>query len=285
MDPFDLRYIPDPWDTDRAGYGSDPFLPNSFISSAALEEASRMAIEMAANPTGPTPRQTPPPPRPAVKSPNPAANGNIANEMAKRLGYVSPDLGAGKFIANKSKSAAAALSAAKPGAGAILGRAGTLASLGAKALPWLGAAAPAIGGAIEGSQDGVGGALVQGGSAAAGSALGATIGSFIAPGLGTVIGAGLGGMVGNGLGGGARGMALDAVNRAQGGDTGLMGQIGRGLDPLFDTQSERMGREAIQQMNSPAMVAIRQQQEQRESAQRAQMAHNLLMQSYARGLG
>jgi hypothetical protein len=229
------------------------------------------------------------PPMAAPPAAAAGADDAIAAQIARRsaahrLGYIPADLGAGDFIGKQAQHAARHLSAARPGAGAIVGRSGKLLAMGARALPWVGAAMPAISGVMEGSQDGVAGAVIQGGGAAAGSAIGAGIGSFIAPGLGTVIGGALGGIVGNMVGAGGRSAAVSAVNRAQSGDTGIGGAIGRALDPLIDTQMERDSMATLQQLNSPAMAAVAQQQRVREAERRSQMAHDLLMQSYAQSL-
>jgi hypothetical protein len=74
------------------------------------------------------------------------------------------------------------------------------------------------------------------------------------------------------------------VEAAQGGDTGLSGQIGRSLDGVIDTPMEVESRQMVAQMNSPAVLAIKAEERQRSAAQRAQMAQDLLMQAYARGL-
>lgn len=136
---------------------------------------------------------------------------------------------------------------------------------------------PAATGALEGyGEAGVGGALIQGGTSAAGSVLGgmaagALMGSAV-PGIGTVIGAGLGAIGGSLVGKGLTNLAQGAVEKAQMGDTGPMGSIGRGLDAFIDTPFEKEQKALLQQMNSPAMQAVRMQEETRrlreESARR-----------------
>lgn len=222
---------------------------------------------------------------PSQVSPSRAAQ--AAAGAMDAIGYVPADLGAGDWIARNSAKLAGKIPVKGPvshSAAQALGVGGKFLGAGVKALPWIGAAAPAVLGAIEGSQSGAGGAAIQGGLAAAGTVAGGVIGSMLAPGLGTAIGAGIGGSLGSALGGAGRSAAVSAVEAAQGGDTGLAGQIGRSLDGMIDTPMEVEGRQAVAQMNSPAVLALKAETRQREAEQRAQMAQNLLMQAYARGL-
>lgn len=214
---------------------------------------------------------------------------DVAAGAANAIGYIPADLGAGKWIASKSAQLSSKIpvtNAATHTAAQTLGMGGKLLGAGVRALPWVGAAVPAVMGAIEGSQSGSGGAAIQGGAATAGTLIGGTIGSFVGgPGLGTVIGAGIGGMLGNAAGGMGRSAAVSAVEAAQGGDTGLAGQIGRSLDGVIDTPMEVESRQMVAQMNSPAVLALKAEERQRNAAERARMAQDLLMQAYARGIG
>jgi hypothetical protein len=70
------------------------------------------------------------------------------------------------------------------------------------------------------------------------------------------------------------------VEKAQAGDTGLMGNIGRALDPFVDTAFEKEQKAVLQQMNSSAMQLIQEQQRTREAQARASQARQVLMQSY-----
>jgi hypothetical protein len=202
------------------------------------------------------------------------------------LGYLPADLGLGDWITRQSAKAAAGIhptgAAGHTLKGALAGG-GKLLGMGVKALPWVAVAAQPVMGAMEGAQSGSGGAAIQGGASVAGAAIGGFIGSAV-PGLGTAIGAGIGGMIGNAVGGMGRQAAVSAVEAAQGGDTGLSGQIGRSLDGVIDTPMEVESRQMVAQMNSPAVLAIKAEERQRSAAQRAQAAQDLLMQAYARGL-
>ena len=276
----------------------------------ALIDAATSAASLVDNPTGAGPRQTtlqtgPRLQQGTVGAPRrrgpvlgrgaaPAAaavadavpDTSIAAEVAKRsgnrFGYVSPDLGTGKLIDQGTRSLTGAMPA---GAGRnIVSGAGRLLGIGARALPFVGAALPVVTSAMEGNEAaGAGGAIIQSGSALAGAGIGAAIGSVV-PGLGTVIGAGIGGMIGGSVGSGLTGAAVGAVNRAQGGDTGLSGSIGAALDPLIDTQTEKDSMATVQQMNSPAMQAIRQEEALRKEKERTQLTHNLVMQTLANGI-
>lgn len=207
----------------------------------------------------------------------------IPAATADAVGYIPPDFGAGRWVEDRANEAAASMKAKNPGVARVMSRGGRALGLGVRALPVVGAALPVAMGAAAGMQDGPGGAVIQGGGAAAGAAIGGTIGTFIAPGLGTAIGAGIGGMIGDFAGGAARQGAVAAVNAAQGGDTGVMGAVGRALDPMINSAAEREAQVAMQQLNSPAMAAIRQQQERRELERRYALSHDLLMQSYLQG--
>jgi hypothetical protein len=211
---------------------------------------------------------------------------DVVNEAD--LGYLAADLGVGAWIKQAGARAAAGMhptTAAGHTLKGVMAGGSKLLGTGVQALPWVAAAAPAVMGAMEGAQSGTGGAVIQGGGAGIGSVIGGVIGTAVAgPGLGTVVGAGLGGMLGNAAGGMGRQAAVSAVEAAQGGDTGLSGQIGRSLDGVIDTPMEIESRQMVAQMNSPAVLAIKAEERQRSAAQRAQAAQDLLMQAYARGL-
>lgn len=194
----------------------------------------------------------------------------------------APDLGLGSGADKMMRRAgAAARNAGMPNVGRALFRAGGAARVLAPAAALASPLIPAAMGAVEGYDDaGAGGAVIQGGSSLAGAAGGAAIGSFILPGPGTVIGGALGAMLGSGAGKGITDMAQGAVDAAQSGDTGLMGQIGRTLDPVIDTDYERQQRQITREMNSPAMKAVQLQQQRREAQARADQARALLLQSY-----
>ena len=95
-----------------------------------------------------------------------------------------------------------------------------------------------------------------------------------------MIGAGIGSMIGSGVGSGLTGLAQGAVEKAQQGDTGFMGSIGRAMDPLIESPFETEQKAVLQQMHSPAMKAIQEQERFRQAQARAQQAQQLLMQSY-----
>jgi len=215
----------------------------------------------------------------------------VARQAAKRggLGLVddalgAPDLGIGGMAQRGlQRAGAAARSGGMKNLGNALYRAGGAARVLAPAAAFGGAVLPAVFGAMDGyGQAGTGGALIQGGTGAAGALAGGAIGTAILPGVGTVIGAGIGSMLGSGAGSGLTGLAQGAVEKAQEGDTGFMGSIGRALDPLIETDFEKEQKAVLQQMNSPAMQAIRQQERTRQEIARADQAQALLMQAYLR---
>lgn len=136
---------------------------------------------------------------------------------------------------------------------------------------------PAVMGAMEGNEKaGIGGGVLQGGGALAGAAIGQALIPI------PVVGAGIGAMVGNAVGGGLTSGAQMFVEKAQQGDTGFMGGIGRALDPFIDTAYEKEQKAVQQQLNSPAMQAVRQQERARQERVRADQMEALLMQSYLR---
>jgi hypothetical protein len=203
------------------------------------------------------------------------------------LPFLAADLGIGSWIKQASANAAAGMhptgAAGHTAKAALLGG-GKLLGAGVQALPWVAAAAPAVMGAMEGAQSGGGGAVIQGGGAGIGSIIGGALGAGAGP-LGIAVGAGIGGMIGNAVGGMGRQAAVSAVEAAQGGDTGMAGQIGRSLDGVIDTPMELESRQMVAQMNSPAVLALKEEERRRSAAQRAQAAQDLLMQAYARGMG
>jgi hypothetical protein len=203
------------------------------------------------------------------------------------LGYLAADLGIGDWITRRGAAAAAAMHPTGPAGHtlktALAGGSRAL-GLGVKALPYVAAVAPTVTAAIEGSQSGAGGAAIQGGAAGIGTALGGAAGFALGGPLGAAIGMGLGGSIGNAVGGMGRNAAVSAVEAAQGGDTGLSGQIGRSLDAVIDTPMEQESRQIVAQMNSPAVLALKAEEQRRSSAERARMAQDLLMQIYARGI-
>ena len=136
---------------------------------------------------------------------------------------------------------------------------------------------PAVMGAIEGGQKaGTGGAVLQGGGALAGALIGQAL--IPVPFLGAGIGSMIGGAIGSGLTGGAQALA----EQGQMGNTGLLGDLGRAVDPFIDTSFEREQKAVQQQLNSPAMQAIRQQETARQEQARADQMRAVLMQSYLR---
>ena len=214
--------------------------------------------------------------------------GNIKRQRAKRgLGEMadaalgSVDLGLGRMTQKGLQRAGAyARVGGMKDLGKGLFRAGGAARVLAPAAAVGTAVLPAVFGAMDGyEQAGAGGALIQGGSGAAGAVIGGAIGSIV-PGFGTVIGAGIGSMIGSGVGSGLTGLAQGAVEKAQQGDTGFMGSIGRAMDPLIDPPFEVEQKAVLQQMHSPAMKAIQEQERFRQAQARAQQAQQLLMQSY-----
>jgi hypothetical protein len=214
-----------------------------------------------------------------------------AKQVAKRAGSSvdralgAVDLGIGEAArAGLIRVGAAAKSAGMPNLGRGLVRLGGAARWAAPALAVGGAVLPAVTGAMDGfNQAGVGGAAIQGGTGLAGAAIGGAIGSVI-PGFGTVIGAGIGSMLGSGVGSALTSGVSGLVEKAQAGDTGWAGGIGRALDPFIDTAFEKQQQAALQQMNSPAMRMIRDQENARIAQARADQTHALLMQSYLQGL-
>lgn len=136
-------------------------------------------------------------------------------------------------------------------------------------------ALPAITGALAGNETaGAAGAALQGGSALAGAAIGQALIPI------PFVGAAIGSMAGNAIGGGLASGAANLVEKSQAGDTGFMGSIGQALDPFVDTAFEKEQKAVMQQMNSPAMREIKQQERTRMEQARAQQAQQLLMQSY-----
>ena len=136
-------------------------------------------------------------------------------------------------------------------------------------------ALPAITGALSGNETaGAAGAALQGGSALAGAAIGQALIPI------PFVGAAIGSMAGNAIGGGLASGAANLVEKSQAGDTGFMGSIGQALDPFVDTAFEKEQKAVMQQMNSPAMREIKQQERTRMEQARAQQAQQLLMQSY-----
>jgi hypothetical protein len=133
---------------------------------------------------------------------------------------------------------------------------------------------PAVMSAMSGNEKaGIGGAVIEGGAALAGAAIGGTIVPFI----GAPVGAMIGGMVGGGLASGA----AAAVEKAQQGDTGFMGTIGRVMDPFVDTAFEKEQAATLQQMNSPAMQQIKAQEAARRYQAQADQNRAMINQLYA----
>ena len=254
-----------------AGGGSPPNNPPNNPPDTPLDDL----VDDAANPAGRAPGSGNPRGGRAQRT-RPGAGQTMDAILS------APDLGLG-YGADKMmrRAGAAARNAGMNNVGRALFRAGGAARVLAPAAALASPLIPAAMGAVEGYADaGAGGAVIQGGSGLAGAAAGAAIGSFILPGIGTVIGGGLGAMLGGEAGKGITGLAKGAVDAAQGGDTGLMGQIGRTLDPVIDSEYERQQRQVMRDMNSPAMKAIELQQQRREAQARADRAQALLMQSY-----
>jgi hypothetical protein len=214
---------------------------------------------------------------------------NVAKQVARRAAPNGFLQGVDSFITHPAQSIGVAsqqglrdIAAAlhRRGMPSVAGMAKNLAPVARWAAPAaaFGAAVglPVITGAMEGNETaGAGGAAIQGGA----TALGAAVGSLIPlPVVGTAIGA----MAGNWLGSGLAQGAAGAVEKAQQGDTGLIGNIGRALDPFVDTAFEKEQKAALQQMNSPAMQMIQEQERTRQAEARAQQAQQVLMQSYLR---
>ena len=194
------------------------------------------------------------------------------------------DLGIGGLAhTGLNKGAAAALNNGMPNVARGLAGAGKFAAVAAPALAYGAALLPVATGAIEGYQQaGGGGALIQGGTAGAGALTGGLIGSAILPGFGTVIGAGLGAMAGSGAGGLLTKGAMGAVDAAQAGDNGVVGAIGRALDPLIDSQIEKEQKQLLRMESSPLMQKIRAQEDARKEEARANQMEQILLQSYLR---
>ena len=270
-------------------------VPQPVVARAGL---TRDAIEEAIGRRAPSPVNIAPDvaPVPNVSGGGPGTStakgeATVARQAAKRggLGLVDDALGApdldigGMAQRGLQRAGAAARSGGMKNLGNALYRAGGAARVLAPAAAFGGAVLPAVFGAMDGyGQAGTGGALIQGGTGAAGALAGGAIGTAILPGVGTVIGAGIGSMLGSGAGSGLTGLAQGAVEKAQMGDTGFMGGIGRALDPLIETDFEKEQKAVLQQMNSPAMRAIQEQQRTRDAQARADQAQQVLMQSYMR---
>ena len=215
---------------------------------------------------------------------------NIARQAAKRAGGGNFMQGVDRFLTNPAQSVGGASQQAMRDASAALYRRGMpgLAGMAKNLAPvarWAAPAAavggtfvlPAVTGAISGNETaGTGGAVLQGGSALAGAAIGQALIPI------PVVGAVVGSMAGNAIGGGLAAGAANAVEKAQMGDGGFIGSIGRALDPFVDTAFEKEQKAVMQQMNSPAMQEIRQQERTRMEQARAQQAQDLLMQAYMR---
>jgi len=213
---------------------------------------------------------------------------NIARQAAKRGGGGDFMGSVDRFLTNPAQSVGTAAQQGMRNASAALYRRGMpgLAGMAKGLAPvarWAAPAAavggtfvlPAVTGAMEGNETaGVGGAVLQGGSALAGAAIGQALIPI------PVVGAVVGSMAGNAIGGGLAAGAASAVEKAQQGDTGFMGNIGRALDPFVDTAFEKEQKAVMQQMNSPAMQQIREQERTREAQARAQQAQQVLLQSY-----
>lgn len=211
-----------------------------------------------------------------------AAAGMKRNALDSALGMA--DLGVGGMAkGGLHKLGAFARANGMPGLGGALFKTGTAAAVAAPALAYGAALLPVATGAYEGYQQaGGGGAAIQGGTAAAGALTGAAIGSALLPGVGTLIGAGIGAMGGSGLGGVLTKGAVGAVDAAAGGDTGVVGMIGRALDPIIDSSYEKEQKELIRMENSPIMQKIRDQEELRKQEARTAQVESLLLQSYLR---
>ncbi len=212
----------------------------------------------------------------------------LARQAAKRAGgnqllqgvdsfFTNPAQSTGKAAEGGLRNVSAALH--RRGMPGLAGMAKNLAPMARWGVPAAALAGttvlPAAFAAMDGNEKaGTAGAVLQGGSALAGAAIGQAL--IPIPGVGAVIGS----MAGNALGGGFASGAAGMVEKAQAGDTGLMGNIGRALDPFVDTAFEKEQKAALQQMNSPAMQLIQEQQRTREAQARASQAQQVLMQSY-----
>lgn len=194
----------------------------------------------------------------------------------------SADLGIGG-LANKGLRRAGALARLRgmPTLGRSLANLGGAAKVLAPVAAYGTAVLPAVMGAVDGyNQAGAGGAVIQGASGGTGALIGGAIGTAIAPGVGTVIGAGIGSMLGSGVGGALTRGAQGLVEASQAGAGGPLDGIGRALDPLIDTPFEVEQRQVMQQMNSPAMQAIKRQEAARAAKARADQAEAMVLQYY-----
>lgn len=160
---------------------------------------------------------------------------------------------------------------------------GQTAALGIKAAPWIAAAAPTVMGAMEGSQFGSGGAVVQGAASGLGAVVGGIAGGMVAGPFGAAVGAGLGGSFGSAAGGAANQAISNAVTMSRGGAGGLVGDIGRAMDPVFDTPEEQESYRLLAQMNSPAAIALKEEERRRTMAQRTQAYNDMYMQALTQG--
>jgi len=213
---------------------------------------------------------------------------NVANQVGKRAASNGFLEGLDSFLTHPAQSIGVASQQGMRDVSAALSRRGMpgLAGMAKNLAPvarWAAPAAavggtfvlPAVTGAMEGNETaGTGGAVLQGGSALAGAAIGQ---AFIPI---PVVGAVIGSMAGNAIGSGLAQGAAGAVEKAQQGDTGFIGNIGRALDPFVDSAFEKEQKAVMQQMNSPAMRQIQEQERTRAAQARAQQAQQLLMQSY-----
>lgn len=117
---------------------------------------------------------------------------------------------------------------------------------------------------------GGGGGLVQGGTALVGALAGGRLGT-----PGRLVG----GLIGGGIGGAAVGAGRSAVDAANGGDTGLVGGIGRALDPLLDSQREVEERQLRAQLNSPLVRQLKEDERQQRHQQMMDAMQQQLLQS------
>jgi hypothetical protein len=216
----------------------------------------------------------------------------LARQAAKRAGGNQLLRGVDSFLTNPAQSTGKAaegglrnVSAAlhRRGMPGLAGMAKNLAPMARWGVPAAALAGttvlPAAFAAMDGNEKaGTAGAVLQGGSALAGAAIGQAL--IPIPGVGAVIGS----MAGNALGGGLASGAAGMVEKAQAGDTGLMGNIGRALDPFVDTAFEKEQKAVLQQMNSPAMQAIALQEETRRMEARSAQNQQIFAQAALQGL-
>ena len=210
-----------------------------------------------------------------------AASGINAGALLDGVFMLGPDLGTGHLARNGAAALAKTLRPGAPVAARAVAGMGRMAGV---ALPVLGTAALAAGpvmAAMEGNETaGGGGALVQGGSAAAGAIAGGILGlatGGIASPLLATIGAGIGGAAGGGIGKAVLPGLQDAVDSYEGGSGNPIGQIGKMLGVKGQMAAEA---DAIARMeNSPAMKAIKAQEKLRESKERNKMMETLYMQA------